>query len=70
MELTVHRDVEAITDTVLSLVGAYNRIITDVDVLTRKDAAVIDEAGYLTDEEKKKAAESLGLPYGEPARAA
>ena len=34
-------------------------------MLTRKDAAVIDEAGYLTDEEKKKAAERLGLLTGE-----
>ncbi|MCX7031971.1 MAG: flagellar filament capping protein FliD [Spirochaetes bacterium] len=65
VDLTVHRDAKAIKDTVLSLVGAYNRIITDVDVLTRKDAAVIAEAGYLTDEEKKKATERLGLLTGE-----
>jgi flagellar hook-associated protein 2 len=65
VDLTVHRNTEAIKSTVLSLVGAYNRIITDVDVLTRKDEAVIAEAGYLTDEEKKKAAERLGLLTGE-----
>jgi flagellar hook-associated protein 2 len=65
VDLTVHRNTESIKNTVLSLVGAYNRIITDVDVLTRKDAAVIDQAGYLTDEEKKKAGERLGLLTGE-----
>jgi len=65
VELSVHRDAEGIKTTVLSLVGAYNRIITDVDVLTRKDAAVIDQAGYLTDDEKKKASERLGLLTGE-----
>ncbi len=65
VELAVHRDEQAIKDAVLSLVGAYNRIITDVDVLTRKDEAVITEAGYLTDEEKKKAAARLGLLTGE-----
>jgi flagellar hook-associated protein 2 len=65
VELAVHRDEKTIKDAVLSLVGAYNRIITDVDVLTRKDEAVISEAGYLTDEEKKKAAERLGLLMGE-----
>lgn len=65
VDLTVHRDAEAIKGTVLSLVGAYNRIITDIDVLTRKDEAVIAEAGYLTDEEKKKASERLGLLTGE-----
>jgi flagellar hook-associated protein 2 len=65
VELSVHRDAEGIKNTVLSLVGAYNRIITDVDVLTRKDAAVIDQAGYLNDEERKKASELLGLLTGE-----
>jgi flagellar hook-associated protein 2 len=65
VDLAVHRDAKGIKDTVLSLVGAYNRIITDVDVLTRKDEAVIDQAGYLTDEEKKKAGERLGLLTGE-----
>jgi flagellar hook-associated protein 2 len=65
IELAVHRDEPAIKEAVLSLVGAYNRIITDVDVLTRKDEAVITEAGYLTDEEKKKATARLGLLTGE-----
>ena len=65
VDLAVHRDAKGIKDTVLSLVGAYNRIITDVDVLTRKDEAVINQAGYLTDEEKKKAGERLGLLTGE-----
>jgi len=66
VDLTVHRDAKAIKDTVLSLSAPYNRIITDVDVLTRKDAAVIDQAAVnLTDEEKKKATERLGLLTGE-----
>jgi flagellar hook-associated protein 2 len=65
VELSVHRDAEGIKNTVLSLVGAYNRIVTDVDVLTRKDEAVIDQAGYLTDEERKKASDRLGLLTGE-----
>ena len=65
IELAVHRNETVIKNSILSLVGAYNRIITDVDVLTRKDEAVIAEAGYLSDEEKKKAAERLGLLTGE-----
>ena len=65
VELTVRRDVENIVKQVLTLVGSYNRIITDIDVLTRKDASIIEAAGYLTDEEKKKAADSLGLLFGD-----
>lgn len=65
VNLTVHRDEAAIKEAVLSLVGAYNRIITDIDVLTRKDEAVIAEAGYLTDEERKTASARLGLLTGE-----
>jgi flagellar hook-associated protein 2 len=65
VELAVRRDVEAITSQIVSLVGAYNRAITDIDVLTRKDPSIIAGADYLTDEEKKKAGESLGLLVGD-----
>jgi flagellar hook-associated protein 2 len=65
VELSVRRDVESITRQIVSLVGAYNRAITDIDVLTRKDPAIIAGADYLTDEEKKKAGESLGLLFGD-----
>jgi flagellar hook-associated protein 2 len=65
VDLTVRRDVEKIVEQVLTLVGSYNRAITDIDVLTRKDVTVIDAAGYLTDEERKKAGESLGLLVGD-----
>ena len=65
VELTVRRDVQSISRQILSLVGSYNRVITDIDVLTRKDPAIIDGAGYLTDDEKKKAAESLGLLFSD-----
>jgi flagellar hook-associated protein 2 len=65
VQLDVHRDAGRIKNAVLNLVGAYNRIVTDVDVLTRTDEAVITEAGYLTDEEREKATGRLGLLTGE-----
>jgi len=65
VELTIARDVENIAKQIIGLVGAYDRIITDIDVLTRKDPTIIDAAGYLSDEEKKKAIDSLGLLFGD-----
>ena len=56
---------ENIVEQIVTLVGSYNRVITDIDVLTRRDPAIIESAGYLTDEEKKKATDSLGLLFGD-----
>lgn len=63
--LTVKHDVEGIKKQIMDLVGAYNRTITQIDVLTRKDPQVIEDASYLTDEEKKKAQDDMGLLMGE-----
>jgi flagellar hook-associated protein 2 len=65
VELSVKHDVEGIKKQIVSLIGNYNQIITDIDVLTRKDQTVIDSATYLTDEEKKKATDNLGLLMGD-----
>ena len=63
--LTVKPDTEGIKKQVLNLVGAYNRTITQIDVLTRKDPQIIEDAEYLSDDEKKKAREDQGLLMGE-----
>ena len=65
VELSIHHDVEGIKKQVLNLVGAYDGIITDIDVLTRKDDTVISDATYLSDEEKTKAKANLGLLIGD-----
>jgi flagellar hook-associated protein 2 len=65
VELAVKHDVEGIKKQIVGLIGAYDSIITDIDVLTRKDETVITDAGYLSDDEKKKAKENLGLLFGE-----
>jgi flagellar hook-associated protein 2 len=65
VELTVKHDVEGIKKQIVSLLGSYNQIITDLDVLTRKDESIIENATYLTDDEKKKARENLGLLFGD-----
>jgi flagellar hook-associated protein 2 len=65
VDLSVKHDVEGIKKQVEGLVGSYNLIITDVDVLTRKDPSIIENATYLTDDEKKKDRANLGLIMGD-----
>jgi flagellar hook-associated protein 2 len=59
--LAVHRNAELIKKQILELVGAYNRSITDIDILTRKDEQVIEDAQYLTEDERKTARDNLGI---------
>ena len=65
VDLSVKHDVEGIKKQVEGLVGSYNQIITDIDVLTRRDPSIIEGASYLTDDEKKKDRENLGLIMGD-----
>jgi flagellar hook-associated protein 2 len=65
VELTINHDVAGIKKQIINLVGAYDGIITDIDVLTRKDESVIADAAYLNDEDKKKARANLGLMSGD-----
>jgi flagellar hook-associated protein 2 len=65
VEVTIKRDVEGIKKQIMTVVGAYNRTITDIDILTRKDERIIEDADYLGDDEKRKARENLGLLFGD-----
>ena len=65
VELAIRHDAEGIKKQVLNLVGSYDGIITDIDVLTRKDDTVISDATYLSDDEKTKAKANLGLFVGD-----
>jgi flagellar hook-associated protein 2 len=65
VELKVTRDADAIKKGILNFIGSYDGIITDINVLTRRDESVIAAATYLTDDEKKKAADNLGLLMGD-----
>jgi len=67
----VEPDKKAIKDAVISFLGNYNRLLTDILVLTsiRTDppsgSQVLQEATYLTDDEKKKAEARLGKFQGD-----
>jgi flagellar hook-associated protein 2 len=60
VKLGVEPDREAVKDAIISLVGNYNRLMAEVNVLTRADDRVIEELSYLTSEEKTEYREKLG----------
>ncbi len=63
--LTVSRDRQSIKEALIEMVGQYNRLITQIDILTRRDESVIEDAAFLAEEERKKARADLGLFMGD-----
>ena len=59
--LDVEADTEAVKDAVITLVGNYNRLMAELNVLTRNDESVIRELTYLTDEERNELRGRLGV---------
>ena len=65
LSLTVGPDREAIKDEVITLVGQYNSILAQINILTDLDPAVIEQLDYYTEDEKERAREKLGLYQGD-----
>jgi len=67
----VEPDKKAIKDTVIAFLANYNHLLTDILVLTTMkpdnpaSSAVLQDATYLTDDEKKKAETRLGKFQGD-----
>jgi flagellar hook-associated protein 2 len=63
--LGVEPDRETIKDSIISLVGNYNRLMAEVNVLTRTDSRIVEDLTYLSKEEKDSLMERLGLFMGD-----
>ncbi|MDR2374862.1 MAG: flagellar filament capping protein FliD [Treponema sp.] len=63
--LTVEPDREEIKNSIISLVGNYNRLMAEMNVLTRNDTTVIEELSYLSDDEREAMEERLGAFSGD-----
>jgi flagellar hook-associated protein 2 len=63
--LGVEPDREGIKDAVISLVGNYNRLMAEVNVLTRNDERVVEELSYLSPEEQQELRDRLGTFSGD-----
>jgi flagellar hook-associated protein 2 len=63
--LGVEPDREAIKESIINLVGNYNRLMVEVNVLTRRDERVIQDLTYLTSEEQESYRQRLGVFSGD-----
>ncbi|MDR2766777.1 MAG: flagellar filament capping protein FliD [Treponema sp.] len=65
VRLNVEPDREAVKDAIISLVGNYNRLVAELNVLTRNDEKIIEELSYLSGDEQREMRERLGVFSGE-----
>lgn len=65
VKLKVEPDREAVKNALIGLVGNYNRLMAELNIISRTDEKILDEISYFTDEEKKSYKERLGLFMGD-----
>jgi flagellar hook-associated protein 2 len=63
--LGVRPDRESVKDSIISLVGNYNRLMAEVNVLTRNDDRIIQELSYLSAEEQGEMKKRQGVFSGD-----
>jgi len=64
VKLKVTKDLETIKDTLFNFIGYYNQLLVGIDVLSRQDEAVLEQAVFLKDAEREQARAELGLLKG------
>jgi flagellar hook-associated protein 2 len=65
VRLSVEPDREGVKDALIAMVGNYNRLMAEINVLTRNDDHVIQELNYLSAEEQTDMKKRLGVFAGE-----
>lgn len=65
VRLRVQPDRDAVQAAIVAFVGNYNKLMAQINILTRNDEKVISEITYLSDDEKKAAKDRLGSLQGD-----
>ncbi len=65
VRITVEPDRELVKNSLIDLVYRYNQLITEINILTRNEQAVIDEITYFPDDEREDALARLGTMQGD-----
>ncbi|MDR2049971.1 MAG: flagellar filament capping protein FliD, partial [Treponema sp.] len=65
VRLTIEPDREAVKEAIISMVGNYNRLAAEINVLTRTDDRVVQELSYLNADEQAEMRKKLGFFSGE-----
>ena len=63
--LSIKPDPQPAKDAIIEFVAKYNRLLTEINIVTSNQQAVIDEIEYFTDDERKTAEENLGALFGD-----
>ena len=63
--ISIKPDTEAAKNAIIEFVAKYNRLLAEINIVTSKQQAVIDEIEYFTDDERKTAEENLGALFGD-----
>ncbi|MDR1574772.1 MAG: flagellar filament capping protein FliD [Treponema sp.] len=65
VQLEIMPDREAVKDAIISLAGNYNRLMAEINVLSRADGSIIDELTYLGADEAAEMRKRLGVFSGD-----
>jgi flagellar hook-associated protein 2 len=65
VRIGVEPDSESVKDSVIALVGNYNRLMAELNVVSRSDPSVIDELTYLNDTEREELRQKVGAFSGD-----
>jgi len=61
VKLKIEPDRKGAKDAIIELVGKYNRLMAEINILTRADEKILSEIDYFTDDERKTYKERLGI---------
>ena len=65
VKLNVDSDREGVKDAIIAMVGNYNRLMAEINILTRIDTQVVDELTYLSRDEQTEYKKRLGTFQGD-----
>ncbi|GHV86613.1 hypothetical protein AGMMS50230_22210 [Spirochaetia bacterium] len=65
VSLTIEPDRESIKEAIVTMVGNYNRLMAELNVLTRSDDKVVQELSYLSADEQTEFRKRLGIFSGD-----
>jgi flagellar hook-associated protein 2 len=65
VRIAVEVDRETVKDSLITFVGNYNRLMSEINVLIRNDVRVIQELTYLSPEEQAELQKKLGVFVGD-----
>jgi flagellar hook-associated protein 2 len=65
VRLGVENDREGVKTAIIDLVGNYNRLVAEINVLTRRDDQIVQELSYLSGDEQGELRKRLGALSGD-----